>query len=119
MRERDPMRAIGYAIAALIGGLVIALGIAVMMLAWVITSASAHSWYDRTCCDLTDCAPLAPDQVQIRPDGYHLPNGQTVPFARARVSMDRDYHWCRRSPSSPLIEPYGELACFYAPMGGM
>lgn len=113
-----PLRTMGWALLAATGVAFIMLALSIMALGWVITSASAHSWYDRTCCDLTDCAPLAPDQVQIRPDGYHLPNGQTVPFARARVSMDRDYHWCRRSSSSPLIEPYGEQACFYAPGSG-
>lgn len=114
-----PLRAMGWFLLGVTGVALIMLALSIMALGWVITSASAHSWYDRSCCDLTDCAPLAPDQVRVRPDGYHLPNGQVVPFARARMSMDRDFHWCRRSASSPLIEPYGELACFYAPMGGM
>lgn len=113
------MDPIGKGLLAIIAGLVLLLCILVMVMAWIVSEAYAHSWYDRSCCDVTDCTPLPPDAVQVTPQGYRLPNGQLVPFARARVSMDRDFHWCRRSPTSPLIEPYGELACFYAPMGGM
>lgn len=112
------MDPIGKGLLAIVAGVVLLLCILILILAWAVSEANAHSWYDRSCCDLTDCTPLPPDAVQVTPQGYRLPNGQLVPFARARVSMDRDFHWCRRSPTSPLIEPYGELACFYAPMGG-
>jgi hypothetical protein len=48
--------------------------------------ALAHSWYDRSCCDVRDCEPIPPDQVQVTPQGYITPDGQLIPFAEARVS---------------------------------
>lgn len=119
MNEDDhPYNALTRTIVAMVAALVLILLAAVVALGLLIGQAMAHSWYDRTCCDISDCSPLPPDAVQVTPQGYRLPNGQLVPFARARVSMDRDFHWCRRSSSSPLIEPYGEQACFYAPGSG-
>lgn len=78
----------------------------------------AHSFYDATCCNDRDCAPLAPEQVQVTPQGYVLPNGQTVPFGQERVSPDKDYHWCRYPGTQPLVHPYNERVCFYAPSQG-
>lgn len=114
----DPFKFATRMILASVVALVLLLLAAVVALGLLVGGAWAHSWYDRTCCDVSDCSPLPPDAVQVTPQGYRLPNGQLLPFARARVSMDRDYHWCRRSSSSPLIEPYGEQACFYAPGSG-
>lgn len=81
--------------------------------------AMAHSFYDIECCSERDCEPLAPDQVRVTPQGYVLPNGQTVAFGQERVSPDRDYHWCRYPGTVPLVAPTDRKVCFYAPMGGM
>ncbi len=80
--------------------------------------ALAHSFYDASCCNDRDCAPLAPEQVQVTPNGYVLPNGQTVPYGQERVSPDKDYHWCRYPGTQPLVHPYNERVCFYAPSQG-
>lgn len=84
----------------------------------LVTKVYAHSFYDASCCNDRDCAPLAPEQVQVTPNGYVLPNGQTVPFGQERVSPDKDYHWCRYPGTQPLVHPYNERVCFYAPAQG-
>lgn len=75
--------------------------------------ASAHSWYDPWCCSgdpiTGDCKPIAAGEVTERPDGYHF-REFVIPYAQARVSVDRDFHWCEF--------PKGTLRCFYAPHGG-
>lgn len=80
--------------------------------------AFAHSFYDAACCNDRDCEPLAPEKVQVTPNGYVLPNGQTVPFGQERISPDKDYHWCRYPNTTPIVQPYNEKACFYAPSQG-
>lgn len=82
------------------------------------TYVKAHSWYEPSCCSDRDCEALAPERIQITPQGYVLPNGQTVPFGQERVSPDKDYHWCRYPGTQPLVHPYNERVCFYAPSQG-
>lgn len=75
------------------------------------TAAIAHSWYDPWCCNENDCQPIKdPNEVQALADGYHF-RGWVMPYAKARVSADGDYHFCEY--------PKGELRCFYAPPGGV
>jgi len=82
--------------------------------------AKAHSWYELECCDTRDCEPIPADQVKVTPEGFITPDGQLIPFASARVSADRDYHWCKyQKNSTAVIWPHEKRACFYAPAGGM
>lgn len=92
----------------------------VLMLLVTASYAKAHSFYELECCDDRDCEPLAPEQVKTTPEGYVTPDGQVIPFADARISPDRDYHWCKyQRDSTKVIWPMDKKACFYAPMGGM
>jgi hypothetical protein len=92
----------------------------ITLAALLYTPALAHSWYELECCDTRDCEPLAPDQVKVTPDGYITPDGQLIKFGEARVSADRDYHWCKyQKNSTAVIWPLDKRACFYAPAGGM
>ena len=79
--------------------------------------AKAHSWYEPECCSDKDCEPIPPETVQVTPSGY-LWAGILIPFAEARISMDRDYHVCRGQYTGILIQPSMKKPCFYAPMGG-
>jgi hypothetical protein len=92
----------------------------ITLAALLYTPALAHSWYDASCCNLRDCEPIPPDQVKVTPEGYITPDGQLIRFNEARVSADRDYHWCKyQKNSTVVIQPMNERACFYAPaMGG-
>jgi hypothetical protein len=109
-----------WMLAILMGGLVFFFVVLVAFLTFVLWSevAKAHSFYEASCCNDRDCAPLPPEQVQVTPQGYVLPNGQTVPFGQERVSPDKDYHWCRYPGTQPLVHPYNERVCFYAPSQG-
>jgi hypothetical protein len=93
-----------------------------IVLAWLFSyhSARAHSWYELECCDTRDCEPLAPDQVKVTPEGYITPDGQLIRFGEARVSADKDFHWCKyQKNSTAVIWPLDKRACFYAPAGGV
>ncbi len=91
----------------------------VLILSFSLT-AKAHSWYDKECCDVRDCEPLSPDRVKVTPEGYVTPDGQLVPFGQARVSADKDFHWCKyQKDSTKVIHPHEKRMCFYAPAGGM
>jgi hypothetical protein len=94
---------------------------ATFMIALAVTTyAKAHSWYELECCDTRDCEPIPADQVKVTPEGFITPDGQLIPFASARVSADRDYHWCKyQKNSTAVIWPHEKRACFYAPAGGM
>jgi hypothetical protein len=91
---------------------VICLGLLITM-----TQVKAHSWYDPECCSDKDCEPIPHETVQVTPAGY-LWAGILIPFAEARISMDRDYHVCRGVYTGTLIQPSFKKPCFYAPMGG-
>jgi hypothetical protein len=87
--------------------------------------AFAHSWYDRDCCDLQDCEMIAgsPDSVKFAtdPDGvsvWVLPNGEHIPVAEARQSLDREFHWCRYKGIDTVIQANG-TKCLYVPGGGV
>lgn len=118
MRESDPVRAIGYGLVAVIVSLVAILVIALMLQAWVVTAAYAHSWYEVECCDTRDCEPLAPDRVTLTKEGYLLPNGVLVRYGEERPSRDYDYHWCRNLGTKQIITPGGRPICFFAPPAG-
>jgi len=113
-----PLRAMGWALLAATGVALIMLALSIMALGWVITSASAHSWYPGECCSSVDCEPLAPDQVQLTKDGYLLPNGILVRYGEERPSRDYDYHWCRNLSTKQIITPGGRPICFFAPPAG-
>jgi hypothetical protein len=89
----------------------------VVMLLFTASYAKAHSWYDPACCSDRDCEPIPHESVQVTPSGY-LWAGMLIPFAEARISMDKDYHVCRGVYTGILIQPSMQKPCFYAPMGG-
>jgi hypothetical protein len=60
------------------------------------------------CCGESDCHPFTTDQVKVKPDGYHFPDGEVVPFDKAAPSIDRFFWICRWG---------GETKCVFAPMG--
>lgn len=104
---------------AFIAGALLAIVLFVGALAFA-GKVKAHSWYDKECCDVRDCEPLSPDRVKVTPEGYVTPDGQLVPFGQARVSADKDFHWCKyQKDSTKVIHPHEKRMCFYAPAGGM
>jgi hypothetical protein len=95
------------------------LGFAVLLI-YASSTARAHSWYEPECCDLRDCEPIPPDQVKVTPDGYITPDGELIKFNEARVSADKDFHWCKyQKNSTQVIQPLEKRKCFYAPAGGV
>jgi hypothetical protein len=99
-------------------GLMRALALASMVLA--ASPAMSHSWYPWECCSDKDCEALPPDSVRIMPNGYFLPNGETIAFRDVRMSPDRDFHWCRHAwARERVIQPAGGKVCLFAPMGGV
>lgn len=103
-------------------------------------SAGAHSWYDRECCDTTDCAPIViqdvPRIIDIGPAGItvRIAKGDHPLFADAwgerffpwdssgiRQSQDDDWHVC--ISEHPSFTEYGSTAphriyCVYMPPFG-
>lgn len=60
------------------------------------------------CCGAGDCFPFTVDQVQVKPDGYHFPDGEVVPFNKAAPSVDHFFWKCNWG---------GETKCVFAPLG--
>lgn len=63
----------------------------------------AHSWYDLECCSGHDCFPVAPDAVQVQPDGNYRVKRSGEVFSppevqngerRAKWSKDGRFHLC-------------------------
>src|SRR5689334_20301829 len=84
-------------------------------------SVQAHDWYDEECCSGEDCAPAKEGEVVRTPDGWLIiPLNITVPFARARVSADDHFHYCRyRTGKGSLIIPFPGKPCLYVPSRAM
>lgn len=113
----------------------VGLGIALLFLGWAHPALGheAHTiqgyplgWkYDPGCCRSAeepggDCAPIASEYVEERPDGYHinLPRGAhpklltkgysgIVPYTSARRSPEGNYHICLSTDGANRF-------CFYA-----
>jgi len=62
------------------------------------------------CCGEGDCEALPPNSVHMSGAGYHLINGEFVPFNEAQPSPDGSYWRCKR--------PDGTRRCFFAPPPG-
>lgn len=60
------------------------------------------------CCGEGDCHAFGADQVTVKPDGYHFPDGEVVGFSRATPSVDQFYWKCNWG---------GETKCVFAPSG--
>jgi hypothetical protein len=91
----------------------------VLMIIVLASTARAHSWYEPECCDTRDCEALLPEQVKVTPEGYVTPDGELIRFDEARVSADKDFHWCKyQRDSTKVIQPFEKRKCFYAPVGG-
>jgi hypothetical protein len=63
------------------------------------------------CCGASDCAVVPPENVQMSGAGYHMIDGEIVPFSETQPSPDGAYWRCRR--------PDGSRRCFFAPPPGM
>jgi hypothetical protein len=109
---------------------------AAALLALLASPASAHSWYEGSCCSGRDCAPIRVDAVEVTPDGYLVtvepgdhpfitertqqlyryvdaqPGATTVDgVPEARQGQDEHYHLC-------VGERTGRLLCLYVPETG-
>ena len=96
-----------------------------IVVAFHVTPAFAHSWYDGACCSDKDCAPIPREYVTERKDGYevHIPAGghplvdepldAFVPYgdSKDRRSHDANFHGCISAYS-------GKLICLYSPVNG-
>jgi hypothetical protein len=89
---------------------------------WMVARALAHEnptdWIGQEkrknaagilCCGKGDCFPFRVDQIKVRSDGYHFPDGRVAAFVAAAPSVDGFYWRC---------EWGGEVRCIFAPVGG-
>jgi len=92
------------------------------LVALLSVAAWGHSWYDHSCCNLTDCYPMGErEPVPVAtPSGWRLHDGVVVPYEEARPSQDGLFHICRYggSPDLPMVKVSGEPACLYVPSQG-
>jgi hypothetical protein len=86
-------------------------------------SASAHSWYEKQCCQDEHCEPMADGAVRETSKGFKLPSGELLPYADSRVRQSHDmrFHWCHANKSTvsrhrefPSGNPDSTI-CLYAP----
>lgn len=95
------------------------------------TPALAHKapkgWnYPIVCCSNRDCGQIPASSVQITSEGYAVtlqpgmhdfitpatgPKSYVIPYSRARVSPDGEFHICIRPADLQLL-------CFFAPPPG-
>lgn len=88
----------------------------------------AHSWFDPWCCNDRDCQPIPDSAVKITPQGYVItlqpgdhpmlaketrPHTYTVPYAKARVSLDPEQKFFACIYPDP-----SSMRCFYAKPSG-
>jgi hypothetical protein len=96
-----------------------AFGLACALFRLSMGDAYGHSWYDKECCDIRDCEMMAEKWLPTEGDSYVLPNGERVPIANVRPSLDGDFHWCRYVGTTNVIRPSGQPICLYVPPGGV
>lgn len=74
-----------------------------LLLSLFVGQASAHSWYEPSCCGGNDCAPMSADEY-VYDDGHIviLETGERVPLDQTRPSQDGAPHRC--------VYLYGERA---------
>lgn len=90
----------------------------ILLLAMLAGPALAHSWYPAECCSDRDCYPVPIERVKTVPGGWLVESNAFIPYANARPSPDGRFHICRREDGKgDLINPSGQPACFWAPMG--
>lgn len=81
--------------------------------------APAHDWYPYECCSDRDCRPLEWSEVRTGPDGFMLPNGETMGFADRRIrptppeDPQQRFHLC-----TVAGDPKGRALCLFVPQGG-
>ena len=106
---------------------VILLLLLMTLLLVMLERASAHSWYESSCCSGQDCRPMPVGTVKITPQGYELsiPDGPVVKISNTdpRIRMipisappeDRfRFHVC-----TAMGRPSGTVLCVYVPEGGV
>jgi hypothetical protein len=83
------------------------------------TSASAHSWYPKECCNDMDCAPVE-SMTRLVPAGGGLPQ-LVVTSKHGKAFLPRD-HPVRQSQDGRMHvcmrhDPFGEMEviCFFVP----
>lgn len=80
------------------------------------TAELPHGWsYPFACCANYDCRQ-ATGEVQEKPDGYHTPTGEVVPYGDKRIkdSPDGEFHWCAHQSGLDA----GKAICLFVPGRG-
>jgi hypothetical protein len=90
--------------------------------AFGVPSASAHSWYEKQCCEDEHCEPMADGVVRETSKGFKVPSGELLPYgdSRVRQSHDMRYHWCHDQKATVTRHreiPFGpdSTICLYVP----
>lgn len=81
------------------------------------TSVLPQGWsYPFACCANFDCRQAAAGEISERPDGYHTPSGEVVPYGDKRVkdSPDGEFHICAHQAGLDA----GKTICLFAPGRG-
>ena len=92
---------------------VAALVAAFLLLGYLAGDAWSHWLYERHCCDVRDCAPVADKIVTETPEGFTLNDtGEFVERGspKIRKPINEEYHVCRN--------PAGVLLCIYPRLSG-
>lgn len=79
--------------------MLVALAIAFVVALVIVLSmpAQAHEWYDATCCDDKDCAPVTAPVKNVD-GGYYVEQfREVIPYRSRKIkkSLDGDYHVCK------------------------
>lgn len=81
------------------------------------TAALPQGWsYPFACCANFDCRQATAGEISERPDGYHTPTGEVVPYGDKRIkdSPDGEFHWCAHQAGLDA----GKTICLFAPGRG-
>lgn len=102
------------ALAILAAGVAIFLGLGLVGLLGGAGRARAHEWYPYSCCSDKDCRPVHESEVRLTAAGWFvIRTGETIPFAKARVSPDGRFHICSFGGLDD-----GRTICLFAPGTG-
>lgn len=100
-----------YIAAALVGGILLVVAVALgMVLLWA-APARGHSFYDPYCCSGQDCEPISDERVKLVPGGFLLDGRFFIKNDDARQAPDGNYHAC-------FWPTPDALRCFYRPALG-
>ncbi|TGP28263.1 hypothetical protein EN875_032250 [Mesorhizobium sp. M2D.F.Ca.ET.232.01.1.1] len=77
------------------------------------TAKLPQGWsYPFACCANYDCRQ-ATGEISERPDGYHTPAGEVIPYSDKRIkdSPDGEFHWCAHQSGLDA----GKTICLFVP----